>query len=223
MENLKDILPYVQLTMAVVSSILVLVLASSARNLIGREWLIAYAVLTLVTWPGFWILSLIAQHSENRFQIYSWNDVLHLFTLFATACFGLFLFSNWAQSRMKLDVKTLLFSFSGRIPRSAFWISACILYPLFTILGFAPFTTEAEGFPKVIIWIVYATSSLLSTWIALAVYAKRWHDCSKSGWMSLILLIPIIGFFWFLGYQGFVRGTKGPNRYGDDPLITHMA
>jgi uncharacterized membrane protein YhaH (DUF805 family) len=124
---------------------------------------------------------------------------------------------------MKLDVKNLLFSFSGRIPRSAFWILACILFPLGTILGFAPLTTQADGIPKAIIWIVYAGWMILSIWISLAVYAKRWHDCSKSGWMSLVLLIPIIGAFWFFGYLGFVRGTSGANQYGDDPLDTRTA
>lgn len=121
---------------------------------------------------------------------------------------------------MKLDVGNLLFSFSGRIPRSAFWISVCILFPLGTLLGFAPFTSEATGVPKGIIWTVYALWCVLSIWISLAVYAKRWHDCGRSGWMSLILLLPIIGPFWFLGYCGFVRGASGPNQYGDDPLNT---
>ena len=119
---------------------------------------------------------------------------------------------------MKLSVKNLLFSFSGRIPRSVFWISVCILFPLGTILGFAPYTTSAEGIPKTIITIVYASWMILSIWISLAVYAKRWHDCAKSGWMSLVALIPVIGVFWFFGYLGFVRGTRGVNRFGDDAL-----
>jgi len=223
MNNVNEFFPYVQLMMALVASILALVLASSAKNLIGKEWLVASTSITLITWPSFLIISLIARHSDNAQQIYRWYDVFNLFVLFGTACFGLFLFSNWSRSRMKLDVMDLLFSFSGRIPRSAFWISLCILSPLGTILGFAPFTSEAEGFPKIVIWIVYAGWFILSIWISLAVYAKRWHDCSKSGWMSLILLIPIVGVFWFFGYLGFVRGTHGVNQYGDDPLGTQTA
>lgn len=218
MNNLKEILPYVSLLMAIVSSVLAVALSISSRNLPGRGWLVASMVITLITWPGFLIIPLIAQHTGNPPKIYPWFDVLNLFTLFGTACFALFLFSNWSSSRMKLDVKNLLFSFSGRTPRSAFWILACILFPLGTILGFAPLTTQADGFPKTIIWIVYAGWMILSIWISLAVYAKRWHDCSKSGWMSFVLLIPIIGAFWLFGYLGFVRGTSGANPYGDDPL-----
>ena len=218
MNNFKEIFPYVSLITVLVSSILAVVLTSSARNLTGKGWLIAFTVITLVTWPGFRIISLIAQGSSDPHQIYYWYGVLNLFVLFGTACFGLFLFSNWSISRMNLDFKNLLFSFTGRIPRSAFWISLCILFPLSTILGFAPFTTEADGFPKIIIWVVYVGWSILSIWISLAVFTKRWHDCSKSGRMSLILFIPIIGLFWFLGYLGFVQGTHDHNQYGDNPF-----
>lgn len=223
MNNFNEFLPYVQLIMALVASVLAVVLTSTAKNLIGKGWLVASVVITLITAPSFRIISLIAQHSSYTMQqIRQWYGVLNMLVLFGTAFFGLFLFSNWIISRMKLDIKNLLFSFSGRIPRSAFWISLCILFPLGTLLGWAPFTTEAAGLAKLIIWMVYAGWFILSIWISLAVYTKRWHDCSKSGWMSLILLIPIIGVFWFLGYLGFVKGTQGPNQYGNDLLDTHM-
>lgn len=218
MINVKEIFPYVSVIMAFVSSILAVVLTISARNLIGKGWLIAFTVITLVTWPGFRIISLIAQGASDPRQIFYWSVVLNLFALFGTACFGLFLFSNWSISRMKLNFKNLLFSLSGRIPRSAFWISLCILFPLGTILGFVTFTSEAEGFPKIIIWSIYVGWSILSIWISLAVFTKRWHDCSKSGWMSLILLIPVIGLFWVLGYLGFVQGSHDHNQYGDNPF-----
>ncbi|MGQ0485996.1 MAG: DUF805 domain-containing protein [Hyphomicrobiales bacterium] len=55
-------------------------------------------------------------------------------------------------------------------------------------------------------------------WPTLAIYAKRWHDRGKSGWWMLIILIPLIGPIWVLIELGFLRGTKGPNHYGPDPL-----
>ena len=218
MNGAKDILPYVSLFMAIVSSLLAVVLAIGSKKLVGKGWLVASVVITLLISPGYCLVSIIAANSENREQIYYWYDVLNVVVLFGTACFGLFLLSNWSQSRVKLRVKNLLFSFSGRIPRSVFWISVCILFPLGTILGFAPYTSRAQGVPKDIIWTVNASWMILSIWISLAIYAKRWHDCSKSGWMSLVLLIPFIGVFWFFGYLGFVRGTRGANHYADDPL-----
>jgi uncharacterized membrane protein YhaH (DUF805 family) len=53
---------------------------------------------------------------------------------------------------------------------------------------------------------------------AIAVYAKRWHDRGKSGWWTLIILVPAIGSIWLLVELGFLRGTPGANKYGPDPL-----
>lgn len=59
---------------------------------------------------------------------------------------------------------------------------------------------------------------LLLLWPSICLYAKRWHDRDKSGWWSLIVLIPIIGGLWMLIELGFLRGTDGPNRFGPDPI-----
>ncbi len=53
---------------------------------------------------------------------------------------------------------------------------------------------------------------------AIALYAKRWHDRGKSGWWSLIGLIPVIGGLWMLIELGFLKGTGGANQYGADPV-----
>jgi uncharacterized membrane protein YhaH (DUF805 family) len=223
MNPYKEIYPYVLLFMILVSSLLAVALASSTRNLAGKGWLVASAALGLVFRPAFQIISIIARDSSSLRELYQWDEVIGLLPLFSTACFGLFLFANWSKSRMRLDMRNLLFSFSGRIPRSAFWISVCILFPLGVLLGFAPYVSETSGIAKGIILTIYAVWLVLSTWISLAVYAKRWHDCSKSGWMTLVLFIPVIGLFWFLGYLGFVQGTRGSNQFGDDPLETNPA
>ena len=60
--------------------------------------------------------------------------------------------------------------------------------------------------------------SLASIYFAFAVYAKRWHDRDKSGWWTLIILVPFIGGIWLLVECGILEGTKGANRYGPDPL-----
>jgi uncharacterized membrane protein YhaH (DUF805 family) len=59
---------------------------------------------------------------------------------------------------------------------------------------------------------------LLLVWPALAVSVKRWHDRDKSGAWVLLNLLPVIGWIWALIDNGFLRGTSGPNRFGDDPL-----
>ena len=49
-------------------------------------------------------------------------------------------------------------------------------------------------------------------------YIKRFHDLKYSGGMCFLLVIPIVNlillfdlFFW--------KGTQGPNKYGEDPLL----
>lgn len=118
-------------------------------------------------------------------------------------------------------------SFDGRIPRMTFWLSVLILmivqWVLFALFGGMSMMSMDPADPAAMekmmsgmwpIWII----SLIFLWPALAVYAKRWHDRDKSGWWSLILFIPLIGFIWFLVECGFLRGTEGPNRFGADPI-----
>ena len=110
MDNVKELLPYVNFVMMIVPSILAVVLASSARNLIGKGWLVAAVVITLVTRPVFSIMHLISnRYGLSIQQSVSWYSVLNLVVVFGTACFVFFLLSNWIVSRMKLDVKNLLF------------------------------------------------------------------------------------------------------------------
>jgi uncharacterized membrane protein YhaH (DUF805 family) len=46
---------------------------------------------------------------------------------------------------------------------------------------------------------------------------KRCHDLDKSGFWTLINVIPVVGHIWFLIQFGFFNGTKGQNRFGPDP------
>ncbi len=61
---------------------------------------------------------------------------------------------------------------------------------------------------------------LVGLWMQLAVLVKRWHDRDKSGWMVLLILIPIVnivGVIWTFIECGCLDGTLGPNKYGPDP------
>ena len=59
--------------------------------------------------------------------------------------------------------------------------------------------------------------NLLLVWPAIAVSAKRWQDRNRAPWWVLVTLIPVIGWFWALIDNGFVKGTPGPNRFGQPP------
>lgn len=131
-----------------------------------------------------------------------------------------------------MDWKYLLASFEGRINRKPFWLSLLVLVVLQWILfivfgmllgtsmtGLDPSTDPAEMSAMAMkamipMWIVI----LLFLYPSLAIYTKRWHDRGKSGWWSLICLVPLIGGIWMLVECGFLRGTEGPNQYGNDPI-----
>jgi uncharacterized membrane protein YhaH (DUF805 family) len=105
----------------------------------------------------------------------------------------------------------ILFGLRGRIPRKIFWLYGVgmqvglYLY-LHAVLGIAGLRYEA----------IEGVLSLALLWSMIAVSAKRWHDQDKSGWWALVYLIPGIGLIWTLLANGFMRGTVGRNRFGDD-------
>jgi uncharacterized membrane protein YhaH (DUF805 family) len=108
----------------------------------------------------------------------------------------------------------LLFSFQGRISRGSYWIAWAIYLAaniLVSILGTKVLEGDTGGPVILLVWLIIAYSSV-------AVAAKRWHDRDKSGWWSLIILIPIAGLFWMIVENGFLPGTFGPNRFGADPV-----
>ena len=116
-----------------------------------------------------------------------------------------------------MDWKYLLTSYEGRINRAKFWAGIGVLFAgavvatiIDNLLG-----TTFEGGPYGYVYVLYALASLYSLF---AIYAKRWHDRDKSGWWTLIVLVPFIGAVWLLVECGILEGTRGPNKYGPDPL-----
>ena len=57
---------------------------------------------------------------------------------------------------------------------------------------------------------------------SIAVGIRRLHDTDRSGWWLLIALIPLIGAIVLLVYM-IQSGTRGPNRFGPDPLESPVA
>jgi uncharacterized membrane protein YhaH (DUF805 family) len=116
-----------------------------------------------------------------------------------------------------MDWKFLLTSYEGRINRAKFWAGVAVIAAagivamiIDNVIG-----TTFQGLPY---GFVYAIVMLASLYSVFSIYAKRWHDRDKSGWWSLIILVPIIGGIWLLVECGILEGTKGPNKYGPDPL-----
>jgi uncharacterized membrane protein YhaH (DUF805 family) len=122
-------------------------------------------------------------------------------------------------------------SFAGRIPRKTFWLALIVMmiisfilqFIIFSIFGVSmmsnPNATPEQAMAQFSgMMLPLGIVLLLTLWPSLAIYTKRWHDRSKSGWWSLILFVPLIGGIWMLVELGFLRGTEGANSYGHDPI-----
>lgn len=54
---------------------------------------------------------------------------------------------------------------------------------------------------------------------SIAVGVRRLHDSDRSGWWLLLGLIPFFGTIILLVFL-IMSGTRGPNRFGPDPVDT---
>jgi uncharacterized membrane protein YhaH (DUF805 family) len=130
------------------------------------------------------------------------------------------------SAQVDRDWKWLLFSFDGRIGRGEYWkgsvlaglaIGAAAL-ALMIPMGLAGLLDSRDAEPPMVILGVVAVLAVPLVWASLAIGVKRWHDRGKSGWWTLIAVVPYIGSIWSFVECGCLRGTPGPNPYGPDPL-----
>ena len=115
-----------------------------------------------------------------------------------------------------MDWKYLFTSLEGRIGRQSFWmgvIAFAVVAIIATVLDMVIGTRMSNG-----LGVIGLIVDIVFIYPAIMLYAKRWHDRGKSGWWTLIGLVPIIGGIWLLVELGFLKGTSGQNQYGPDPL-----
>lgn len=106
-------------------------------------------------------------------------------------------------------------NFNGRARRSEYWyfaLASGIISIVLTIIDKVAGTT----FGIAETGIIGGLYSLLVLLPSFAVGVRRLHDVGKSGWFTLIILIPIIGAIWLL-ILACTEGDHGTNAYGPDP------
>lgn len=99
------------------------------------------------------------------------------------------------------------FVFQGRASRSEYWWFQLIFTPSYFISSYLE--NELSYF--------FLGICLFCFIPAISVGVRRLHDIDKSGFFLLISFIPFIGGFILLFFM-ISEGTKGKNKYGDDPL-----
>jgi uncharacterized membrane protein YhaH (DUF805 family) len=140
---------------------------------------------------------------------------------------------------MHVNVPYLYLSLNGRIGRRDFWIGAAGLIVVVIVLA------AILGYLMGVLWGNFITA-LIDAYPAYALLAKRFQDRDRPGadgaipvgfsFLSALLgvlgltgtpaapnlfglllgLIAVVIALWILIVCGFLRGTPGPNGYGDD-------
>ena len=124
---------------------------------------------------------------------------------------------NWYFSFIK-DNYT---NFKGRLRRRDYWTFVLmtivielaiyfVVYVLTYIFGGEAVT--AASICSTIVGII----GILLLLPSLGISIRRLHDTNKSGWLLLLAIIPIIGSIILL-IIACIEGTRGPNKYGEDP------
>ncbi len=95
------------------------------------------------------------------------------------------------------------FSAEGRICRKTYWLKYII--PVVTIYVILELMVQA--FP------IVGLVAFPLLYIEFIGSIKRFHDFDWNGWSSIWIFVPFVVLI-----IGFVSGTQGSNRFGEDPL-----
>lgn len=104
------------------------------------------------------------------------------------------------------------FSPSGRINRLRYWAHGMLMmlafYPIMGI-GIALMMGVSQALGIIILGVAYL-ALIVGSFIIMI---QRLHDLNKSGWLSLLIIVPLANIYLFV-LLIFFKGTPGRNDYG---------
>ncbi len=108
--------------------------------------------------------------------------------------------------------------FKGRARRKEYWMFVLfnIIFSIAAMILDNVLGTAVEGVGYGPIYSLYVLALFIP---GLAVVVRRLHDVGKSGWMLLVLLIPIIGAIWLL-VLFCTDSQPDSNKWGENPKAT---
>jgi uncharacterized membrane protein YhaH (DUF805 family) len=147
---------------------------------------------------------------------------------------------------MLTNMPRLFFSFRGRAGRAAFWLVSLtwgVLGLGFDAIWSATGAAQVQVGRNHFVDVAFALPLLVMLVSCVAIAVKRLHDRNRSAWWILLFYVapPVLQAIapldalesvvmvslmilsgalslWALIELGCLRGTRGPNRHGPDPL-----
>jgi|TARA_B110000914_G_scaffold213971_1_gene216388 uncharacterized membrane protein YhaH (DUF805 family) len=107
--------------------------------------------------------------------------------------------------------------FEGRSTRSEYWSFTLIYFLVYILVSQYDIQSNlwndeySIGFASFIFSLAALVPSFAVSW-------RRLHDSGKSGWLTLLWLVPIVGWIWILVLL-FKPSDNGENEYGLKPGI----
>jgi len=98
-----------------------------------------------------------------------------------------------------------------------FWIESILLVFLGLLAEFLTSHLKHDSTTVTHAAILQFAPIIVLQWFFIASTVKRWHDLDHSGWF-ILLNFAVIPFPFTFVYTYFFKGTKGPNRFGADPV-----
>ena len=108
----------------------------------------------------------------------------------------------------------LLFGFEGRIGRGPFWVGQVVVFLLGWLYVAYADRLLAAWIPGSIFMGsgVALILALPIIWMQAAITIKRCHDRGKTGFWSMLLLLPVVGVIWLVIDCGILPAPAKPAR-----------
>ena len=116
-------------------------------------------------------------------------------------------------------IKDNYVNFEGRARRKEYWgfvlFSSLIAFGLVILSGIGAAISEDMAIVLSLPYYIYVLAIMLPN---IAVGIRRLHDIDKSGWWTLVGLIPLVGSIWLIVLFA-TEGNTGENQFGEDPKV----
>ncbi len=132
--------------------------------------------------------------------------------------------SDVTQAHSNQPYQPNIFTAQGRIGRLRYlgygMISYLCLIPIFALIGVSAGisgSTGESGEPGILIFVLGGIAYLALIVFSFILAKRRLNDLNQSGWLSLLLFIPLVNIvvgLWLL----FAPGKKEQNNYGPYPV-----